>query len=234
MLPRQTSARRPANLRGFKSGFINSTVIISSAAGHIINHLAQGGPHGHFHQACIGNMPRYGKGFRTRAAQGADFAEGFCPHFKHFGYGSQGFHIINNGRFAKKPALAGERRLNFRHTALALHRRNQGCFLSANEGSGSFHYMNFKILTGTENIFAQQTQGFGLFNSGAHALNSQRIFHTHINISLVRANRPCGYHHPFQNRVRVSFHYTSVHKRARVALVRVANDVFFRSRFHAG
>ena len=87
--------------------------------------------------------------------------------------------------------------------------------------------MNFKTEFAAENTLAQKAHLFGLVNSYAQALDSQRIFCTHINIAFIGTDGITADCHTFKHFMRVAFKHTAVHKSTGVALVGVADNIFF-------
>ena len=55
--------------------------------------------------------------------------------------------------------------------------------------------------------------------------NGERVLVADVDVGVARARRPGGDHQPFDDEVRVALHERAVHPRARVAFVRVADEV---------
>ena len=68
---------------------------------------------------------------------------------------------------------------------------------------------------------------FGLVNGYAQTLDSQRIFRAHINIAFIGTNGITADCHAFKHFMRVAFKHATVHKSTGVALVGVADNIFF-------
>ena len=89
--------------------------------------------------------------------------------------------------------------------------------------------MKVKIKSGIKYILAEQSVFARLVNSYLETLNRDRIFGTDIYIALCSADSVTGNSHSLDNGMRVALKHRTVHKRARVTLVGVADNVFLRS-----
>ena len=74
---------------------------------------------------------------------------------------------------------------------------------------------------------AQDSRVLRGLHGGADALDGQRVFRAYVDVAFVRADGHRGDHHAFDDGVWVALHDRAVHERAGVALVAVADDVFF-------
>ena len=136
--------------------------------------------------------------------------------------------VVDQRRAAPQPAFGRERRARTRRAAFAFDGGHQGRFLAANERAGADAQVDVKIERRFENAAAQQAALLGLFDRGLQPADRQRIFGADINESLGRADGVGGDGHAFEDAVRVAFQNATVHERAGVAFVGVANDVFVR------
>ena len=59
------------------------------------------------------------------------------------------------------------------------------------------------------------------------ALNRQRVFRPDVDIALMRADGVGADDHALDDRVRIAFDHGPVHERAGIALISIADDVFF-------
>ena len=75
-------------------------------------------------------------------------------------------------------------------------------------------------------VLTQQAVFARLLDGDLKALDGNRVFRTDIYVALVCADGVTGDGHRLQHGVRVALEHRAVHKRAGVALVRVAYDVF--------
>ena len=76
-------------------------------------------------------------------------------------------------------------------------------------------------------VIAQKTVLLRLGDGRFQPAHGQRILRPDINIPLVAAHGAAGDHHALQHAVGVTLHNGAVHERTGVALVAVADDVFF-------
>ena len=77
-----------------------------------------------------------------------------------------------------------------------------------------------------ENVVAEKSHFFGLTNRYAETIDCDRIFRADVEITVLCADRVTCNHHTFDDGKRIAFENGTIHKRARVAFVTVADDVF--------
>ena len=109
---------------------------------------------------------------------------------------------------------------------LALNGGHEGGLLAADEGTRTQLDLQVKGKVGAENMSAQQAALLGLPDGYAQVLYRHRVFRPYIHIALVRADGIGGNGHSLYNAVGVALQDTAVHKGPRIALVRVAADIF--------
>ena len=111
------------------------------------------------------------------------------------------------------------------HAALALDGGGQRAALTADERARAARYMQRKAKLRAENVLTEKADLLRLCNCAAKTLHRERILRADVDIAFAGAASESRDHHAFQHTVRVAFHDASVHKRAGIALVSVANDV---------
>ena len=94
--------------------------------------------------------------------------------------------------------------------------------------------MQVEIKAGVENIFAQKAIFPGLANRDFKPVYGNWIFRTDVNIALCRAHCIAADCHGLHDAVRIPLQNGTVHKRAGIALVRIADDVFLIRLVHGG
>ncbi len=85
-----------------------------------------------------------------------------------------------------------------------------------------------------EDAVAQDAEPAGVFGSLAHALHGKGVLGAHIDIPFVSADSPAGNDHAFDDAVGIALHDAAVHESAGVALIAVADNVFFAFGLLAG
>ena len=85
--------------------------------------------------------------------------------------------------------------------------------------------MQVKIKAAAEDILAQQAVAAGVVDRLLQMRDGDGIFRTHVNVTLGRADGVTADGHGFHDAVGIAFQNGTVHKRAGVALVRVADHV---------
>jgi hypothetical protein len=85
-----------------------------------------------------------------------------------------------------------------------------------------------------ENVLAEQPALAHLGEGDSEAPNRQRVLGADVDDAFACPDGVSGDEHAFQHRVRVALQHAAVHERARVAFVRIADQVLRRSRRLAG
>ena len=141
-------------------------------------------------------------------------------------YGSQGFHVVDDGGMFEQTALEREGRFLARLAALSFHRGDQGGFFAADESAGADADFDIEIKSGAEDVLAEQAGFLCLCNSGFQTFHGNGIFRTDVDDTVIGADRIAADQQSFDDAVRIAFKNRTVHERARVAFVGVADDVF--------
>ena len=84
-----------------------------------------------------------------------------------------------------------------------------------------------KIKSLTENIFSQETFVPAPVQWRLSDVHRQGIFRADIDIAFIGADGIGGNHHAFQDRMGIAFQDAAVHKRAGVAFIGIADNIFF-------
>ena len=179
MLLGDAAAGRAAGLRGLE------LLAVGDAAADVEDDLAQGGAHGHFHQAGVVDLAGQGEHLGALALFRADGGEPVRAVQDDRRDAGQGLDVVDDGGLAEQ-ALAGRKgRLGLGLAALALDRGHQGGFLAADESAGAHADLDVEVEAGPEDILAQQAVVLGLFDGHAQALDGQRIFGPDIDVARV-------------------------------------------------
>ena len=223
----QAAAGRAADLHGFEIFAGHFAVIVNHSAADMVDNLSEGGAERHFDKAGIGDVTGERKSFsagRVGRSHGAIFFRAFPDDGRH---GGQSFNVVDDSRLAPQSFHGRVGRLRHGHAALAFNRGQQCGFFAADERSGAFHHVQFEVEFRAEQVIAEQSDRRRGIHGAADALHRQGIFRPDVHIAFIRADRFGGDEHAFNHAVRVAFHDGTVHKRAGIAFIAVADDVFF-------
>ena len=130
---------------------------------------------------------------------------------------------------SNRPLNRRERGLGLGLAALALNGVHQSGFLAAHESAGAQTDVDIKVEIGAENVLAQQAVFASLINGDLQALHGDGVLGADIDIALAGADGVAADGHGFQHRVGVAFQNGTIHERAGVALVGVADHVLLVS-----
>ena len=130
--------------------------------------------------------------------------------------------------------LCRERRLETRHAALSLKRFDQRRFLAADERTRARLDAETARKIRAENVIADIARRRCVGNGFFETLDRERVLRAHVDNRFGRADGVCADQHAFDQRVRVALDDGSVHERAGVALVGVADQIFGRTGALAG
>jgi len=119
-----------------------------------------------------------------------------------------------------------------RPARIAFERCNQRRLLAANKRTRALHQFDVEMETAVQNVRAQQPIFARLLDGLVEPPHGQRILGADVNDALGSAHHIAADDHTLQQRMRVALDLVAVHVSAGVALVGVANNVFFiRLRF---
>ena len=161
----------------------------------------------------------------VRAQSGKPFRATF-DDWRHIGIG---FDIVDQGGAAPETFFRWIGRPGPGDAAATFDRFDQGGFLAADKGAGAESDLDVKIKAGTADGVAQEIFSFCLTDGQLEPLHSQRIFGPYINVTIAGTDRISGDDHSLQHSMGRAFKNGSVHEGAGVALVGIANQVFFAS-----
>ena len=140
---------------------------------------------------------------------------------------SPGFDVVDSGRLAEQTGFRRERRTNVGHTTLPLDGAEQRRLLAADKGAGPLLDMDLEIERSPKDIFAEKAFFLGLGNGQIQAFDGEGIFGAAVDIGLIGPGGKSTDGHPFENRMGIAFQSGSVHERARVAFIGVADHILF-------
>ncbi len=221
-LLRDTPPGRPPGLYGLEAA------ALLNAAPDFKDNLPQSGAHRRLHKACVDHLPYQREHLCSFASLGTDGSELFRARVDNNRYIGPGFHIIDHRRpspqspFGRKdifvPGLAD----------IPLNRAEQGCLLTADKGAAAAHDLYVKGQLAPQNAASQIAAIPGISDSMRQILDSQVVLVTHINKPFIRPNGIGADNHPLQHGMGVPLHDAAVHKRPRIALIPVADDISWR------
>ena len=198
-----------------------------NAAADVKHHLPDSGSHGYLNEAGIHHVACQREGLGARAGLGADGAVPVHALADDEGHVGKSLHIVQHRGLGPETVLDGPGRLDPRHAPVALDGSCQGTALAADEGAGAHVYMDPEGEVCAHDVIAQKTVLLRLGDGRFQPAHGQRILRPDINIPLVAAHGAAGDHHALQHAVGVTLHNGAVHERTGIALVAVADDVFF-------
>ena len=138
-------------------------------------------------------------------------------------------HVVEHRGLCPQAMLDGARRFDARHAAVTLDRRGQGAALTADERARTLVDVDAEIEIAAKDVRSEKAHLLGASDGRFQAVHCQRILRAHVDIALVAADGETRDHHALEHTVGVALHHAAVHERAGVALVAVADDVFFRA-----
>ena len=196
------------------------------AAADVVDDLAERRAHRDFDEADVVDLAGEGEDLGTLGLLGADGGEprrALGQDDRHVG---EGLDVVDVGRTAHVAGFGRERRLERRLAALAFHRVDEGGLFAADERAGAVADFDVEVEPRAENVLAEQAVFAGLGDGNLEPLDGERVFGADVDEAVVGVDAPAADHHGFDDRIRVAFHDGTVHERARIAFVRIADDVF--------
>ena len=160
------------------------------------------------------------------AGFGADGGERLRAAFEDGGNVGQRFDVVDDRRLAEQALHRRERRTRAGHAATSFNAVNQRRLFAAHESSGPHLDQDVQVEAGAEDVVTKQAGRFGLFNRLLQSTDRQRIFGPDVDVGLAGPDAVGGDRHAFHQSVRIAFNDRSVHERAGITFVRVADQVF--------
>ena len=221
MLLRQAPARGAPDLDGLE------LPVVQDPAPHVEDDIPEGRAHGHFDEARVVDLAGQGEDLcplrllgpygGVPSAAVADDVGDVCP----------GFHVVYVGGFAPEALVGREGRPRVRHPPFALNGGHQGGLLAADEGAGPFLDVQVEGEVRPHDVVADEAVLSRLGDGAPEPFDRQGVFGAAVDVALVGAYGVGAQHHALYYRVGVALEERPVHERTRVALVGVADDVFF-------
>ncbi len=210
-----------------RSSDLNSLEAFS--AGHppadLFNDRAQRSSHGHFDHSGAGAFSGEGKHLGSRSGRGADGSEPGASVEDQSGHIRDGLDIVDDGRLSEESLFRRIGRTRAGHSPFSLDAADQRRLLAADERAGPFPDHDFQIESAVENILSQQSVLPCLFDRPFQTPDRQRILRPDIDIRASSADRIRGDRQSFDQTVRIALNQRPIHKRSRIALIRVADHV---------
>ena len=136
-------------------------------------------------------------------------------------------HVIEKRRLAEQPLVCGEGRTRAGLAAVSLDAGHERGLFAADERAGAQTDLHVEGEIRPEDIVPQKSVFTRRLDGLLQALHRNRIFRADIDVALIGPDRVCGDRHRLDQAVRIALQYRAVHKRARIAFVRVAGDKLF-------
>src|SRR3989442_12784929 len=141
--------------------------------------------------------------------------------------------VIDHRRFLPQAHNSGKRRFVSRFRTMSLDGFDQRAFFAANISARTDKHAQLKFASAAKNIFSEQSSPIAAPNLFTKDFFLQMIFMPYIKNSLRRTRHESRKNHSLHKQVRKLRHDKPIFDRARLALVGVANDIFFRPRLLA-
>ena len=109
---------------------------------------------------------------------------------------------------------------------MSLDRVNQGSSFAANECACAKTNFHIESMAETHCVRTEDASFSSLIDSYLKTLYCDGVLGSYVNVTLSCAYRITGYHHSFDNTMRIAFENGSVHECARIAFVGVTYDEF--------
>ncbi len=165
-------------------------------------------------------------GFR-RAATG----EPVAALHGNLGSGSEGFHVVNYGRFVQITVGGRKRRANARYAVLALQRFDQRRFFATNVGSGTHVDIDVEIEARiAQDRLAEQTDLAAALQSRFERVQHVAILATQIDEPVLSTDNPAAQGHAFEHQISEILHQHPVLESAWFAFIGIANYIFYVAR----
>jgi len=215
----QAAARGAADLHRLEF------LAVLDAAADVEDDLAQRRAHRHLDQSRVDHVARQGEGLCAGAFLRADAVEPCTAAQNDLRNIRVGLHIVEHRGPRPQTLLDRARRLDARHTALALDGCGQRAALAADECARAAVDVQMEGKVRAQNVVPEQAQLLIPGDGDAQALDCQRILRADVDVALVAAGGERGDHHALDDRMGVALHDGAVHERAGVALVAVADHI---------
>ena len=226
VLSRDAAAGRTAGLRRFE------LLAVRDAAADVFDDLAQGRSHRDLHQTGVVDLAAEGEDLGALGFLGTHGSKPVGPVQNDLRNVCPGLDVVQDRRTLEQTGDSRERRTGTRLTALAFDGGHQGCFFAADKSAGAETQLDIEVESGVKDVVAEQTIFLRLLDRDAETLDSDRIFGTDVDVTLVGADRVAGDRHGFENRVRITFQNGTVHECTRVAFVGVTADILGTAVLH--
>ncbi len=220
---RDAAAGRAAGLRRLEAP------AAGDPAADPVHHVAQRHAHRDFDQTGAAHLARDGEGLGAAALLGAVSGEPVRTFAQNSGQIGEGFDVIDIGGLAEQALDRGKRRARHRHPAAPFNAGDERGLLAANKRPRALLDHEVEREAGAEDVLAQQRQRAHLRHRPAQALDCEGILRADVDVAVICADGVGGDAHPFEHGVRIALENRAVHESAGVALVRVADEVLFRS-----
>ena len=145
--------------------------------------------------------------------------------------GGVGFNVVDVGGAAPVTAadVGGEWRLRGGFATETFHGVDQSRLFAADESAGAEFDVDVEIESRAHDVLAEEAELTSLVDGQLQTGNRERVFRADIDETVLGADGIATDGHGFDDGAGVAFHDGTIHERAGVAFVSVANDVLFFS-----
>ena len=141
-------------------------------------------------------------------------------------YVGQCFDVVDHRRLAPEALLDRKRRLGPRHPPLSLDRSDQGCFLAADKSACPELELDVEIKTRIQHVSAEKPSLLRLLQRQPQPFDGQRILRPDIHIPPAGTDHIGTNQHALDYGMGISLDDRTVHERAGISLVGVADNIF--------
>src|SRR5665811_1912320 len=221
---RQAAAGRTTHLNRLE-GFV-----VQDAPADGVDHIAQGEPHGHFGETRALDLSGEREDLGAFGLLVTTLREGRRSVGDDPRNAGHRLHVVDVGGPSPQTGLGREGRPQPWHAPLAFDRLHEGRLLAADKSPGALLDLQTEGEVAAHDVVADEAPLFRLSQSDLEALDGQGVLGPNIHVALRRADGVAADGHALEDGVRIAFQDGTVHERARVALVAVADEVLLTVR----
>ena len=202
----------------------------ADAAADVEDDLAQGRAHRDFDEARVVDLAREREHLRAGGVGRTNLGEPVGALVDDHRDRGERLNVVDDGRTSPETGDDGVWRLRAGHAALAFDRVLKRRAFAADERTRAEAELDVEVEAGTEDVVAEKARLARLADCDLETLDGKRILRADVDVALVGADGITADHHRLKHRVGIAFQRRTVHVRARVALVRVADHVLLTLR----
>ena len=197
----------------------------ADAAADVEDDLAKGRSHRNLDEARVVDLAREREHLGALRRRRADLVEPVRTIVDDDRNVGQGLDVVDDRRTPPQALHRRERRTRTRHAAEALDGLEKSSLLTADERARAEAELDVKREARTEDVVTEEAELLRLLDRNLQAVNGERILRADVDEALRRTDRVARDHHRLEDAMGVAFERRTVHVRARIAFVGVADHV---------